>query len=98
MTPGPSDRAARLVITWTLVVGVVFAGIAFGFKLAAFIHALSSPDFRGTFDVGITVYFIVSAGWLCVLVWAYLRGKFKEMEKAKYDMLRQEEEYERLGI
>ena len=92
------DRAARRLMIWTMVVGVVLGGIAFAYKIAAFIFTLSSPDFRGTFDVSITVYFFVSAGWLCVLVWAFLTGKFKQMEKAKYEMLRQEEEYDRLGI
>ena len=94
----PQDQAARRLMTWTMVVGIVLGGIAFAYKIAAFIYTLSSPDFRGTFDVSIIVYFFVSAGWLCVLTWAFLTGKFKQMEKAKYEMLRQEEEYERLGI
>jgi hypothetical protein len=98
LRPPPSDRATRLVVIWTMIVGVILAGIAFAYKIAAFIFTLSSPDFRGTFDVSITVYFFVSAGWLCVLVWAFLTGKFKQMERAKYDLLKQEEEYERLGI
>jgi len=93
-----SDRASRLVVIWTMIVGVALAGVAFAYKIATFIFTLSSPDFRGTFDVGITVYFFVSAGWLCVLGWAFLTGKFKHMERAKYDLLRQEEEYERHGI
>jgi len=94
----PPDRGARLLVIWTLVVGVAFAGVAFAYKIAAFIFTLSSPDFRGTFDVGITVYFFVSGGWLCLLTWAFLTGKFRHMDRAKYDLLRQEEEYERLGI
>jgi hypothetical protein len=94
----PTDRGARLLLIWTMIVGVGLAGIAFAYKIAAFIFTLSSADFRGTFDVSIVVYFFVSAGWLCVLAWAFLTGKFKQMERAKYDMLRQEEEYERNGI
>jgi hypothetical protein len=31
-------------------------------------------------------------------VWCFLTGKFKDMEKDKFDLLRQEEEYERRGI
>ena len=93
-----TDRSAKLLFVWTLGVGVMLAGVAFAYKIAGFIYALSSRDFRGTFDVGITVYFFVSAGWLCLLVWCLLTGKFKQMERAKFDMLRQEEEYERRGI
>lgn len=94
----PSDRASRLVLIWTMVVGVALAGVAFAYKVAGFIYAVSSPDFRGTFEVGVTVYFCVSAAWLCLLVWCLLAGKFKRMESAKYEILRQEEEYDRLGI
>ena len=92
------DRKAKLVVIWTMIVGVALAGVAFAYKIAGFIYALSTPDFRGTFDVGVTVYFCVSAAWLCLLVWCLLSGKFTEMERAKYDLLRQEEEYERRGI
>jgi len=94
----PSDRASRRLLVWTLIVGVVLGGIAFAYKIAEFIHTLSSPDFAGTFDVGITVYFVVSGGWLCLLTWCLLTGKFKEMEHGKYELLQKEEEYERRGI
>jgi hypothetical protein len=92
------DRGTRLLFIWILVVGIVFSGLAFAFKIAGFIYTLSSVDFRGTFDVSIVVYFFVAAGWACLLVWCYLGGKFKDMESQKQGMLRQEEEYERLGI
>jgi len=98
MSAAHPDRAARRVIIWTMIVGVALAGVAFAYKIAGFIFAVSTEDFRGTFDVGVTVYFFVSAGWLCLLSWCFMTGKFKEMERAKYDLLRQEEEYERLGI
>ncbi len=97
MSP-PRDGATRRLILWTLVVGVALSGVAMAYKLAGFIFAFTSPDFRGTFDVGITVYFVVSAGWACLLTWCWLTGKFSQMERSKYDMLRQEEEYERRGI
>jgi hypothetical protein len=92
------DRASRLLIIYAMVVGLILSALAFAYKIATFIWTLSSPEFRGTFDVGITVYFVMSGGWLCVLVWAFLTGRFKEMEKTKLEMIRQEEEYERLGI
>ena len=95
---GPPDRAARLLFIWILIVGIFFSGLAFAYKIAGFIWTLSSPDFKGTFDVSITVYFFVSAGWACLLVWCYLAGKFKDMERQKHELLAQEKEYERLGI
>jgi hypothetical protein len=92
------DRAARRLLTWTMAVGIVLTGLAFAYKLAGFIWALTSADFQGTFDVGITVYLAVAAGWGCLLVWSWLTGNFTDMERTKLDVLRQEEEYERRGI
>jgi hypothetical protein len=92
------DESVRRVFVWTMIVGIALSGLAFAYKIAGFIFALSSPDFAGTFDVSITVYFFVSAGWLSLLAWCLVTNKFKDMEKQKYEMLRQEEEYERLGI
>ena len=93
-----ADRGSRLLLLWVMIVGVVFGGIAFAYKVAGFIFALSSEDFAGTFDVGITVYFFVAGGWLSLLVWCLLTGKFKRVEDTKLDLLRQEAEYERHGI
>ena len=71
-----SDASARRLFIWVLGVGVALGGIAFAYKIAGFVWTLSSRDFAGTFDVSITVYFFVSAGWLCLLVWSLLTGKF----------------------
>ncbi len=94
----PYDRPARLVIIWSMAIGLVLAGAAFAYKVAEFIFTMSSEDIRGAFDVPIIVYFAVAGGWLSLLLWCFMTGKFKEMEQAKYDMLAQEEEYERQGI
>src|SRR5262249_56451257 len=87
----PNDRASRRIIVSTLVAGVILGGVAFAYKIAEFIHTLSSPDFAGTFDVGITVYFFICGGWLCLLGLWLMNGKFKKMEGSTDDMLRLEE-------
>ena len=94
----PKDRPARLVIIWTMVVGLVFSGVAFAYKIAEFIFTMSSEAVRGAFDVPIIIYFAIASGWLALLVWCLLTGKFREMEHAKHEMLAQEEVYDRLGI
>ena len=33
-------------------------------------------EVKGFADVPITVYFVVAAGWLCLLTWCFLSGKF----------------------
>ncbi|MEQ8276020.1 MAG: hypothetical protein RKU31_20255 [Deltaproteobacteria bacterium] len=94
----PVDRPARLVIIWSMVVGLVISGLAFAYKVAEFMFTMSNPEFAGSFDVPIIVYFAIAAGWLSLLVWCFMTGKFKDMERAKYEMLAREEQYERLGI
>lgn len=93
-----SDRAHRLLFVWTMIVGLVLSGVAFAYKVAEFIFTMSSEAARGFADVPVTVYFFVAGGWLCLLVWCLMTGKFQEMEQSKIEMLQQEEEYERLGI
>ncbi len=95
---GPVDRPARLVIIWTMVVGLVLSGLAFAYKIAEFMFTMSNPEFAGSFDVPIMVYFAIASGWLALLVWCFMTDKFKDMERAKYEMLAREDEYERLGV
>ncbi len=92
------DRRTRAVFVWSLIVGLVLSGLAFALKVAEFIQTMSSEAARGFADVPVTVYFCVAAGWLLLLVWCWLTGRFKDMERAKLEMLEQEEEYERQGI
>ena len=91
-------HSSRLVIIWSMVVAIILSGVAFAYKVAEFIFAISNEAFAGSFDVPVIVYFTVAAGWLALLIWCVVAGKFKEMERSKYEMLAQEEEYERLGI
>ena len=78
-------------------VGIAIAGVAFAYKLAEFIFTLNSNSVQGFADVPVTIYFFVAAGWLILLGWSWKTGKFKDIESTKWDMLRQETEYERRG-
>ena len=93
-----SDRSARLVFLWTMIVGLALSGVALAYTIAEFIYTMSSEAARGFADVPVTVYFFIAGGWLCLLIWCVMTGKFKQMEQAKFDMLEQEEEYERQGF
>ena len=81
-----------------MVICILSAGTAFCYKMAEFIFTLTAEEVQGFADVPITVYFAVAAGWLCLLVWCFLSGKFEEVESAKVDILRKELEYERRGL
>lgn len=94
----PGDRPARRVIVWAMILALILSGVAFAYKVAEFIFTMTDDSFAGAFDVPIIVYFAIAGGWFALLIWCFLTGRFKEMEKAKYAMIAQEEEYERLGI
>jgi hypothetical protein len=96
--PAPLGRAQRWILFTLMVVGVVSAGIAFCYKIAEFLFTLTADEVQGFADVPVAVYFAVAAGWMALLVWSFLTGKLRDVEDAKSDFLRREEEYERLGI
>jgi len=91
------SRRERLILWGAMILGVVAAGVAFAYKVAEFLFTLGSGEVQGFADVPVTVYFVVATGWLCLLAWCYVTGKFTDVESPKWDMLRQEEEYERRG-
>ncbi len=93
----PLTRRQQIILWVVMIAGLCGAGVAFAYKVAEFIFTLSSDEVKGFADVPVTVYFIVAAGWLMILVWCFLSGKFTDMERAKFEMLEMEEAYERRG-
>jgi thiosulfate reductase cytochrome b subunit len=91
------ERRERLILWGAMIGGVFAAGVAFIYKVAEFIFTLNSNEVKGFADVPVTVYFVVAAGWLCLLVWCFVTGKFTDVESTKYEMLEMEAEYERRG-
>ena len=93
----PISRRSKNLLWISMIVGIIGAGIAFTFKIAEFIHTLGADEVRGFAEVPVITYFFVAGGWLSVLIWCFKTGKFRNLEQPKFDMLAQEEEYERLG-
>ena len=92
-------RRRRQRALWvSMIVGIVFGGAAFAYKIIEFLFTLSAPEAQGFAEVPVTVYFFVAGGWLCLLGWCFATGQFKNLEQAKFDMLDKEEEYERQGV
>lgn len=80
--------------TFSLLI-ILVAGCGFIFKLFEFARSID-PNEHVLFAVmPITTYLIVASGFMCLFIWAFLSGKFADLEAAKYDMLEQEEAYER---
>lgn len=90
--PAPLTPTAKWILFIMMVVGVVSAGIAFAYKIAEFLFTLTSEEVQGFADVPVVVYFAVAAGWMALLGWSFLTGKLRDVEDAKSDFLRKEEE------
>lgn len=92
------ERRRHRLVVWVMAVGIAAGGLAFAWKVASFLHTMSSPDAEGFADVPVTAWFFVAGGWLSLLVWCLLTGRLREMETSKLDLLAKEERYDRLGI
>ena len=81
-----------------LVVGIAVAaaGLTFMYKLYEFIAAAAAGFMPGVITASVMPYFFISTGFLCLAAWAWIGGHYKNVEGPKRDMLRQEEEYEKL--
>jgi hypothetical protein len=90
-------RRGKIALWVAMIVGLLSAGTAFAYKIAEFMFTLSSTEVQGFADVPVTVYFAVACGWLCLLFFSWKSGKFKDIESSKWDMLKQELDYERRG-
>lgn len=95
MNDGPKQkkRSTKFYI-WVAVtiVGILAAGSGFIFKLTEFIKVAQTKDAEGFALVPVTIYFCVTAGFLCLFIWNYMRGGFDNVEAPKYDMLKRHEE------
>ncbi len=81
-----------------VVVGfaVLAAGTTFMYKLYEYIAAAATGHMPGIISATVLPYFFISTGFLLLAGWAWLGGHYKDIEEPKRDMLRQEEEYERM--
>ncbi len=91
------EKRERLILWAAMIGGIFAAGVAFVYKIAEFIFTLNGNEVKGFADVPVTVYFVVAAGWLCLLIWCFVTGKFTDIESTKFEMLEMEAEYERRG-
>ncbi len=94
---GSPARPERILLWIGMIGGILVAGVAFVYKIAEFIFTLNSNEVQGFADVPVTIYFVVAAGWLCLLVWSYVSGQFTDIERPKVEMLELEEAYEQRG-
>jgi len=85
----------KRLITWLVGLSVAGGGLTFCLKLYDFIKTASQGDLPGFAFATVVSYFIVTVGFLCLALWAFLRGHYDDIEEPKYRLLRTEEEIDR---
>ena len=84
------------VILPFFVTAVTVAGCMFTYKLFAFMKTIRRDELAGFAFDPIVIYGVVASGFLCLLVWAFLSGQFRDIEAPKHAMLERALEQERL--
>jgi len=88
-------RSYRPLITWTVLGAVAVGGVTFCLKLYEFIRTANEGALPGFAFATVFSYFIATAGFLCLAIWAYLKGHYHDLEEPKFRLLRDEEELDR---
>lgn len=91
-----ADRV-RIIIQWVVVGFVITGGYTFSRKVYEFIATASRGEMPGFAALTIVPYLVVMLGFLCLVVGAYLRGHFSDLEKPKYTMIETERELDELA-
>ncbi len=87
-------------LTGLSVAVVVVAALAFIFKMTEFAFTWVDPAtdrFGGFAFIAVGAYLLGMFPILFLMLWAVLRGHFKDIEQPKYRMLELQEEIERYG-
>ncbi len=87
----PRIRDSR-VLTWFAVLVVVCAGMGFLFKIVEFIRTMLSNEIEGFALISVSTYLVVAVGYLCLFIWSYLQGHYRDVEGPKYWLLEHEAE------
>ncbi|HKQ49970.1 MAG TPA: hypothetical protein VJZ71_17985 [Phycisphaerae bacterium] len=91
----PRESRAKRIVLWTIAILILLpAGYGFAEKLMLFILAVRRDLIGGFTIVPVVNYLIVTAGMVCLLLWGIAHGMFRDVERAKYDMLEREEQLE----
>ena len=91
----PEPRRQRRAIHAFFVLACTVGGVMFVFKLHEFLLTIKRDELVGFAVDPILVYAFVAIGFLLLLAWAFLTGQFRDIERAKYEMLERIERQER---
>lgn len=91
----PSQLRFRRIMTWIFGGVVILGGTAFFFKLYEFFQDLSAQEGLAFAGSHLLTYCLVAGGFLSLLAFAFLRGHFGDIEKAKYELMESECRHDR---
>ncbi len=86
----PVRRAAQRIPLWVLIFSVMtiaLSGGGFVFKLVEFVRAYGVGGEVDFAIVPVACYLAVALGYLCIFLWAFTRGMFRDVERPKFRML-----------
>ena len=95
MVVRPESKFKTIAVCVIAVAILLPASVGFAEKLTLFFMAVRKDQVAGFTIVPIVNYLIVTAGMVCLLIWAARHGMFRDIEKPKYDMLDREAELDR---
>ena len=86
----------RKILTWGVGLAVMVGGGSFIYKLYEFISTASKGQLPGFAIATVVSYFLATMGFLCLAVWAFLRGHYHDIEEPKLRLLQTEAELDQL--
>ena len=99
-TPAPTKpRSSKnplwvWIFLWSIT---ILADLGFAFKLFEFTRAWASEGAANFAIVPVASYLAVAVGFLCIFIWSFNRGEYKDVERAKYRMLEMQDEIDARG-
>lgn len=94
----PSDDEMRslAVIAFGVLV-ICGAGFGFVYKMSEFVMTIVKDEVEGFGVVAVAIYLTGLIPVICLMMWAIVTGKFRDIEAPKYRLFELEAEIERGG-
>lgn len=73
---------------------ILVAAAAFVLKFYEFFHDLVNHEGLRFAGAHLAIYLLVAAGFFLLLLFAFLKGHFSDIERPKYDLLDRERRYD----
>lgn len=82
------------IITYFMIIFVIIpGGLSFIAKIASYFMVEMEEGMSG-FALPFFNYLFIAIGFICLFIWAFFMGHFKDIDKPSYDMLEMERSFE----